>query len=151
VSDAAFALRPLRPEDVAGLTDLWASAWRATGLAIDFDARRDWFAAHLARLAADGAEIIVADAGNELAGFVSIRRADGHLDQLCVAPARQGCGLARLLLDAARARAPGVIRLEVNADNGRARRFYAREGFVETGQGLSPARHSIRSIGRRAA
>ena len=140
MSAADFALRAFGPADMPGLTDLWVAAWRATGLAVDFDARREWFAVHLGELAAGGAEIIVAeDAEGRLAGFVTIHGESGHLDQLCVAPARQGGGLARILLDAARARSPGCVRLEVNADNARACRFYRREGFVETGRGLSPA------------
>ena len=136
---ASFALRALVAGDLPGLADLWAAAWRATGIAVDFDARREWFVERLSDLAAGGAEIIVArDAGGALAGFVTIHRQNGHLDQFCVAPAQQGGGLACVLLDAARARAPGFVRLEVNADNARACRFYRREGFAETGRGVSP-------------
>jgi putative acetyltransferase len=140
VSAGDFVLRALAPTDMPGLTDLWVAAWRATGLAIDFEARREWFATHLEELAAGGADIIVAEgADGRLAGFMTIDRESGYLDQLCVAPARQGGALARVLLDAARTRARGRVRLEVNADNARACRFYRREGFVETGRGVSPA------------
>ena len=135
-----FGLRASAPADVAALTDLWVAAWRATGLAVDFEARRDWFAVRLAELAANSADIVVAEAEDgALAGFVTIQPDSGHLDQLCVAPARQGSGVAALLLEAAKARAPGCVRLEVNADNARARRFYLREGFIEIGRGASPA------------
>jgi len=134
-----FGLRALDPADMPDLADLWVAAWRATGIAVDFDARREWFAAHLNALASSGVEVIVAeDTGGALAGFITIDRRSGHLDQLCVAPARQGAGLARALLDAAKARAPGRVRLEVNTGNPRACRFYRREGFVETGKGFSP-------------
>ena len=140
MSAGGFAVRALERTDVAGLTDLWVEAWRATGIAVDFEARREWFAAHLEKLAARGAEIIVAvEASGALAGFVTIDAASGHLDQLCVAPARQGGRIAPSLLDAAKALAPGLVRLEVNADNARACRFYRREGFVETGRGVSQA------------
>jgi len=140
VTEPRFVLRAMAADDVAVLTDLWVAAWRATGLRVDFEARRGWFVEHLATLAARGAEIVVADeSGGALAGFVTIQRGSGHLDQLCVTPARQGSGVAALLLGAAKARAPDRVRLEVNADNARARRFYVREGFAEMGAGVSPA------------
>ena len=135
-----FVLRAMAADDVAALTDLWVAAWRATGLKVDFEARRDWFVRRLGELAANGAVLIVAqDADGALAGLVTIQPENGHLDQLCVAPARQGSGVAALLLGAAKARAPGCVRLEVNAGNGRACRLYAREGFIETGCGVSSA------------
>jgi putative acetyltransferase len=140
VSARQFTLRPLAPGDLPAVTDLWVAAWRGAGLAIDFDARRNWFEMHLAELASGGAEIVVAqDARHALAGLVTINPASGHLDQLCVAPEQQGSGLARLLLDAAKSRAPRGVRLEVNVDNSRACRFYRREGFVEIGKGNSNA------------
>jgi len=140
MSAAGFVMRALVPEDLPGLTNLWVAAWRAIGLPVDFEARRPWLAAHLVQLAADGAEIIVAeDARGGLAGFVTIDRQSGFLDQLCVAPERQGSGIARLLLGEARSRAPGVVRLEVNSDNPRARQLYLRAGFVETGKSFSSA------------
>lgn len=135
-----FVLRAMAADDVAALTDLWVAAWRATGLKVDFEARRDWFVARLGELAANSADIVVAAEGDGvLAGFVTIQPDSGHLDQLCVAPAWQGGGVAALLLGAAKARAPRCVRLEVNADNARARRFYRREGFIETVKGVSPA------------
>jgi putative acetyltransferase len=137
---AGLRLRNIEPADRAALADLWVAAWRGTGLAIDFSARRDWFMARLGELASSGAEILVAvRTGAAPAGFVTIHPQTGHLDQLCVAPAWQGDGTARALLDAAKSRAGGRVRLEVNADNLRARRFYRREGFVETGTGVSAA------------
>ncbi len=134
-----FALGALGAADLPDLTDLWVAAWRATGMPVDFEARREWFIAHLEKLASSGADIVVArDGDGALAGFVTMDRESGHLDQLCVAPARQGEGVARVLLGEAKARAPGCVRLEVNADNLRACRFYQREGFVATGRGVSP-------------
>ncbi len=62
----------------------------------------------------------------------------GALDQLCVAPAERGSGLAAALIDEAKSRSPGVIDLDVNEANLRARRFYEREGFRVIGQGVSP-------------
>jgi putative acetyltransferase len=56
-----------------------------------------------------------------------------------VAQARKGRGLATRLLDAAKARARDGLRLDVNAANARAVRFYAREGFRKVGEGVNPA------------
>lgn len=60
-----------------------------------------------------------------------------HLLNLTVAPARQGRGLARALLDALvahcrRVQAP-TLWLEVRVSNDRARRLYERYGFREIG------------------
>jgi putative acetyltransferase len=140
VSEAGVRLRRLVPADAPAVTDLWVAAWRGTGIAIDFQARRDWFVARLGELALSGAEIlVVVEVGGAPAGFVTIHPETGHLDQLCVAPAWQGGRTARALLDAAKKRASGCVRLEVNADNPRARRFYQREGFVEVGTGVAAA------------
>ena len=70
-------------------------------------------------------------------GLCHPRPGIGYLDQFCVAPAEQGSGLATALLDAAKRLAPGVVELDVNEDNGRARRFYEREGFQAVTRGLS--------------
>jgi len=72
-----------------------------------------------------------------LAGFVVINPADGWLDQICVAPDRFGAGLGASLLSAARNISPNVIRLDVNADNLRAIRFYERNGFSRVGRGAN--------------
>ncbi len=69
------------------------------------------------------------------AGFVAIDPKDGYLDQLCVAPAERGSGLAAALLDEAKRLSPGVVELEVNEANARAIRFYEREGFSISGSG----------------
>lgn len=60
-----------------------------------------------------------------------------HLLNITVLPARQGQGLARLMLDelCARGRELGrtQVWLEVRQSNDRARRVYQRYGFVEVG------------------
>lgn len=130
-------LRPFRDADLPALTDLWVESWRAVLPQIDFDARRGWFAAHLAELAHGGAEIVVAQAGPRLAGVLTVNPATGYVDQIAVARDRWGSGLARTLLAHAAERAPQGLELHVNADNPRAVRFYEREGFVTVGEGVS--------------
>ncbi len=139
MSASTRALRDFAPADLPALIDLWAAAWKAAGIPIDFDARRAWIDERLHALRAGGVEIVVGlDASEMPAGFVTIDPRSGALDQLCVAPAERGSGLALALIDEAKRRSPGVVELEVNEANSRARRFYDREGFAVVGQGVSP-------------
>ena len=131
-------LREFAEADLHALADLWVTGWSETGLAIDFSARRDWLIDHLRALRAGGAMIVVGlDAGGRPTGFAAID-GYGYLDQLCVAPSERGTGLATALLDEAKRRSPGAIELDVNEANGRALRFYEREGFSIVGRGLNP-------------
>jgi putative acetyltransferase len=139
VSVSACRLRDFVEADLPALIDLWAAAWTATGIAIDFHARRAWIDERLSALRANGHWIVVGlDADGRQAGFVTIDPKSGYLDQLCVAPAERGSGLASALMNEAKRRSRGVIDLDVNEANPRARRFYEREGFTIVGQGASP-------------
>jgi putative acetyltransferase len=139
VSASTRALRDFAEADLPALVDLWVAAWSEAGLGIDFDARRAWLIGHLRALrAAGGAEIVVGlDAGRRPAGFAAIDAKSGYLDQLCVAPAERGSGLASALIDEAKRRSPDMIELDVNETNPRARRFYEREGFSVVGRGFN--------------
>lgn len=140
MTTARGELRAFAEADLAALTDLWVAAWNATGVAIDFEARRSWLGDHLRALRANGHIIVVGlDDGGRPAGFAAIDPKAGRLDQLCVAPAERGSGLAVALLDEAKRRAPGALELEVNEANARARRFYEREGFSVVGHGCNAA------------
>jgi putative acetyltransferase len=132
------ALRNFAEGDLAALIDLWVDAWKATGVPIDFDARRGWIESCLAALRAGGAEIVVGlDAHGKPAGFVTIDPRSGVLDQLCVAPDQRGSGLAVALIEEAKRRSPQAIELKVNEANPRAKRFYELEGFEAVGRGVS--------------
>jgi putative acetyltransferase len=135
----SLTLRFYAGRDFTTLAEFWVAAWRGSGFDVNFEARRDWLQGHLAEMAGRGVEIIVACATDGSAvGFVTIDRRNGYLDQLCVAPAAQGRGVARALLDEAKRLAPGRVELRVNADNFRARAIYERAGFVVAGEGVSP-------------
>jgi putative acetyltransferase len=139
VSVSTQAIRDFAEADLPALVDLWVAAWSEIGLSIDFDARRAWLISRLRALRAGGAELIVGfDANGPPTGFAAIDAKSGYLDQLCVAPAEQGSGLASALLDEAKRRSPDVIDLDVNEMNARARRFYEREGFAVVGRGFNP-------------
>jgi len=132
------AVRLRQAQDWPAMRDLWVEAWRMTYPEIDFDARRDWLTRHVGALEGEGAQTIcVFDAAGALAGFVVIDPISGWLDQICVGPAHFGAGVGETLLAAARAVSPGVVRLDVNADNARAIRFYARAGFTKVGDGAN--------------
>ena len=133
----------IRDEERGALVDLWVASWRATFPTIDFDARREWFVSHLAELEARGASLIcifedtAKPGARKLVGFVLIDPKTGWLDQIAVKPNAFGAGVGRELLNAAKRAAPEKIRLDVNADNFRALRFYKREGFTRVGAGVN--------------
>ena len=119
MSASTRALRDFAQTELPALLDLWAAAWTATGIPIDFDARRAWIDERPRALRA-GAEIVVGlDANEKAAGFVRIDPRSGALEQLCVAPAERGSGLAIALIDEARRRSPGAVELQVNEANPR--------------------------------
>ncbi len=138
MSASVRAVRGFDEGDLPALCDLWVAAWRETGFPVDFEARRPWLAARLgAHRAAGGAIVVGLDSDGRPAGFVAIDPGTSYLDQLCVAPSEQGSGLAKALLNEAKRLAHGVIELDVNEANTRARRFYEREDFVLVTQGAS--------------
>lgn len=141
MSDGLGIVALRAPSEATEVLALWLASWRATYADIDFEARSPWFLERLAELEAEGAQTLcLHDAARKrLAGFVIIHPETGWLDQLCVHPDFFGVGVAAALLAAARRVAPAGVRLDVNADNLRARRFYEREGFSCRGPG-APSR-----------
>ena len=138
MSVSVWTLRDFDQRDLPALVDLWVAAWRASGFDADFEARRAWLVQRLGAHRAGGGAIVVGlDEDGRLAGFVTLDRESGYLDQLCVAPDARGSGLAKALLEAAKRLAPGAVELDVNEANGRACRFYQREGFVSVTRGAS--------------
>jgi ribosomal protein S18 acetylase RimI-like enzyme len=127
-----WAVRALADADVPGAIDLWhragvARPWNDPAKDIAF-ARAS---PHAAILAAEDAGRIV---GTAMVGE------DGHrgwVYYVAVDPDLQRGGLGRALMDAAedwlRARGIWKLQLLVRADNERARGFYARLGYRDTG------------------
>ena len=131
-------LRDATPADRPALLALWVLAWRAAMPEIDFEARRPWLDAHLDALLGSGARLLVVDSVGAPAGFVTVDPVHRRLDQLAVHPNHQGNGTADRLMAGAKALSRHGLALDVNAGNARARRFYARHGFVETAAGTNP-------------
>ena len=134
---AEILLRPYCDGDHEPSIALWLATWKLAYPAIDFDARVDWWRKRWRDELLPAAQVVVAETGGALAGFVTIDRA-GYLDQLVVGPAHWGSPVATALMDEAKRLSPGGVTLKVNADNVRAIRFYLRNGFVDAGADLNP-------------
>lgn len=132
-----FKLRPYAPADEDATIALWQATWQQTYPAIDFAARVPWWRERWRNELVPNAEIIVAEQSGELAGFITID-ATGYLDQLVVAPEHWGSAIANALMDETKRLSPSGITLLVNADNMRAIRFYARNGFDHAGEEVNP-------------
>lgn len=122
------------------LADLWIAAWTKAMPAIDFEARRTWFVEHLIAMRDHGVDVICAfdPTNGGMAGFVTLDRESGHIDQLAAAPEHRAQGAAQALITEAKRRSPRLLKLEVNQDNPRAARFYEREGFTRRAAGVNP-------------
>jgi putative acetyltransferase len=134
----ATLIRDLMSADLPEVTDLWVASWQAAMPHIDFEARRAWFVERMTAHREAGARTIVALNGGDIVGFVFIDPATGYLDQIAIAPSRQGEGFATALLARAKEIAPRGIALDVNVNNARAIRFYQREGFSIAGESVNP-------------
>jgi GNAT superfamily N-acetyltransferase len=72
-------------------------------------------------------EVWVWDEGGAILGFAAL--SDDELTHLYVEPEAHGRGIGGALLDRAKERRPGGLRLWVFQRNANARRFYERRGF----------------------
>ena len=139
---AAFRLRRYRAEDEDASIALWLETWKLAYPAIDFDKRVDWWRERWRNELVPVAQVVVAEHDGALAGFVTID-STGYLDQLVVGPAHWGSDAARLLMNEAKRLSPSGVTLKVNADNGRAIRFYLRHGFVKTGKEVNASGRAV--------
>jgi ribosomal-protein-alanine N-acetyltransferase len=104
------------------------------------------------------AQVLYGPQGELLGYFIAMEGVDElHLLNITVAPAAQGQGHARFMLDElcalARARAAQQIWLEVRGSNLRARSIYERYGFRHVGvrRGYYPASRAEHPTGREDA
>jgi GNAT superfamily N-acetyltransferase len=75
------------------------------------------------------------DPQGELAGFIAVWMPDHFIHHLHVAPARQGCGVGKMLLQALPGWQEHGYRLKCLTRNRKALAFYAASGFVTIGEG----------------
>ena len=126
-------VRPMLPADLPEMLDVWVAAWQVAYPNIDFEARRSWAVEHFADLEQEGSLLFVALGGDSIRGALVVDPNTGYLDQIVVATGYQGQGVADVLLAQARRVSPDGLDLHVNQDNGRAVRFYEKNGFAKVG------------------
>jgi putative acetyltransferase len=135
---ADFALRRYEVADEEAAIALWQRTWQAAYPQIDFAARLEWWRKRWRGELLPAAEVVVAESGGALAGFVTIDPKTLYLDQIVVAPEHWRSGVGALLLAEARRISPRGLDLDVNVDNVRAMGFYLKHGFAITGEGKNP-------------
>ncbi len=125
------SLRPMRWWDVEAVVALENELFGPTA----WTAETFW-----GELAAPGRTYLVADDDGVLLGYAGLLAAgdaEADVQTIAVAPAAQGRGVGRRLLDAlvdgARAEGASALLLEVRADNEPALRLYSRSGFERIG------------------
>lgn len=145
MSHGRYSLRKAARGDAEGIAEVHRLSREA---AYESIAPAAVIADHIARTGADhwrvrlpelllhGDDIVVAEAGGRIVGFM--HRSGERLDRLYVSPAWWGSGLAHALFAQARQGAAEAgerhLRLDCHSGNTRARRFYARLGGTETAE-----------------
>lgn len=142
----SLVLRPYRAEDEGGAIALWQRAWQEAYPEIAFAKRVEWWRARWRDDLVPAADIVIAERDGAMAGFVTVDRKTGYLDQLAVAPEYWGGGIARALIAEAKQLSPRGIELHVNKDNARAIAIYHKAGFAISGEDVNP--HSGRPVFR---
>jgi putative acetyltransferase len=133
-----LVVRPMLPQDLSETIDVWVCVWQAAYPAIDFEARRGWTIDRIAELERTGSVSLVALLASRIVGALVVNPKTGYLDQIVVATESQGRGVADVLLAEARRLSPTGLELHVNQDNGRAIRFYRKNGFATIGEDVNP-------------
>ena len=141
-----FSLRPYRAEDEEAAIALWQRAWQQAYPDIAFAKRVEWWRARWRDDLVPASNIVIAERAGAMAGFVTVDRNSGYLDQLAVTPECWGQGIARALIAEAKRLSPRGIDLHVNKDNARAIAIYHKAGFAICGEDINP--HSGRPVFR---
>jgi putative acetyltransferase len=131
-------IRPYLADDEIAAIDLWQRTWQVAYPAIDFSTRRDWWRQRWRDELVPQAAIMIAEAGGQMVGFVTVDSKTGYLDQIVVDPRAWGMEVGTLLLAEAQRLSPQGLDLHVNQDNMRAIRFYEKQGFTISGQDVNP-------------
>jgi len=133
-----ISLRVYQADDEDAAVALWLRTWQATYPQIDFAERLDWWRERWRTELLPAAEVVIAETGGSMIGFVTIDATTLYLDQLVVAPEYWGAGVGSALIAEARRLSPSGLDLDVNTDNARAIAFYGKCGFAVTGHGKNP-------------
>ena len=138
MSAASVTLRPYQAADEETAIELWRRTWQIAYPRLDFTARLDWWRQRWRNELAPTTTITIAESAGQMVGFVTVDRTTMYLDQIVVAPEVWGSAVAGALLAEAKRLSPAGLDLAVNADNGRAIRFYEKQGFAITGIDANP-------------
>jgi ribosomal protein S18 acetylase RimI-like enzyme len=146
---AAVVVRPARLNDVSKLSAFLTEAWKEAGPgALGFTGATDEAIREIAseeflrkRLASPTVHMVVAEEGERIIGFSSIRRVEeraAELSGIMVLESATGRGIGtRLLrksLEAARKRGFRTVSVKTEVVNDRAIGFYKKAGFTESGK-----------------
>jgi len=148
-----LTLRRATAEDAVAVAEVWlrafASAYAFPHAHTDDDVRR-WIREEVV----PGTETWVGQDDRGVVGFIAL--APGWVEHLYVDPVAQGEGVGRRLLELAMTRdTTGELQLWTFQVNDRARRFYARNGFIEVertnGTSNEERQPDVRLVWRREA
>jgi GNAT superfamily N-acetyltransferase len=131
-------IRPARSDEYDEIARVWMNSWASTGLE---EASNFVLAKLRARVPLEverGWTLYVADDAGVLAAMLALHLPNMYLDQLFVAPERQGQNLGRRLLAFTRRQLPDEIWLRCVRENEKAWRWYEREGFVFEKETVEP-------------
>jgi len=135
--DLKVSLRRYDPRDEDAAIALWLQTWQAAYPRLDFAERLDWWRARWRNELVPSTEIVIADADDDMIGFVTVDPRTLYLDQIVVAPQRWASGVGSALLAEAKRLSPFGLDLDVNTDNARAISFYTKHGFSVSGAGVN--------------
>ncbi|MFA5120321.1 GNAT family N-acetyltransferase [Zavarzinia sp.] len=121
-------LRAVEPGDEAACAEIFVTARRRARP--DLPAER--FSLEDYSVATADLDLIVAERGGRVHGFVAFSRLEREVELLFVAPEAQGCGTGALLLAAAARRLGSGAHLLCDLNNVGGRAFYRAQGWVET-------------------
>lgn len=133
-----ITLRPYTTADEDAAIELWRRTWQQHYPHLNFNERVDWWRARWRSELVPVAQVVMAEFGGALAGFVTIDTKTMYLDQIVVAPEHWGSPVALALLDEAKRLSPRGVDLLVNKDNYRAIKFYEKNGFAYAGEDKNP-------------
>lgn len=131
-------IRPARREEYAEVARVWMDSWVSTGLERASDLLLANLRARVPLEVERGWSLFVADDDGVLAAMLALHLPNVYLDQLFVAPEYQGRSLGRRLLAFTRQHLPDEIWLRCVRENGKAWRWYEREGFVFEKEAVEP-------------
>ncbi len=129
--ETAVAVRPGREEDAAACAAIFNAWVDATPWMPRVHPAED-VVRHYREHVLKVCRVLVAERGGAVAGFAALD-GEGYVASLYVDAAARGAGVGAALVAAMKALRPEGLMLWTFVANAGARRFYAREGFVETG------------------